>query len=69
MSIFHNEKSVAEIARFNARMEELKEKYGEDIPNEERQRVLDTTDLDLYNLPNEKMLGDINAFFEKALAQ
>ena len=50
-------------------MEQLKEKYGEDIPNEERQRVLDTTDLDLYNLPNDKLLADINAFFEKAIAQ
>ena len=69
MSIFHNANSVEEIARFNARMEELKEKYGEDIPTEERQRILDDTDLDLYNLPNEKMLSDINAFFEKALAQ
>ena len=69
MSIFHNANSVEEIARFNARMEELKEKYGEDIPTEERQRVLDDTDLDLYNLPNEKMLGDINAFFEKALLE
>ena len=67
ISIFHNEKSVEEIARFNARLEELKQKYGEDIPDEERLEVLADTDLDLYNLPNDKMLGDINAFFEKAL--
>ncbi len=69
MSIFHNEKSVAEIARFNARLNELQQKYGEEIPDGERRAVLADTDLDLYNLPNDKMLGDINAFFEKALAE
>lgn len=66
-SIFHNAKSVEEIARINAQLIELEKKYGENIPDEERQRVLDDADLDLYNLPNDKLLGDINAFFEKAL--
>ena len=69
MSIFHNRESVDEIARINARLAELKQKYGEDIPTEERQKVFADADLDLYNLPNDKMLGDINAFFEKALAK
>ena len=68
-SIFHNAKSVEEIARINSRLDELKQKYGEDIPTEERQRIYADADLDLVNLPNDKMLGDINAFFEKALAQ
>ena len=68
-SIFHNEKSVAEIARVNASLEELQQKYGDNIPNEERKRILDGADLDLYNLPNDKLLADINAFFEKAIAQ
>lgn len=67
MSIFHNEKSVEEIARINARLAKLKQKYGEDIPTEERQAVYADADLDLVNLPNDKMLRDINAFFEKAL--
>ena len=67
MSIFHNEKSVEEIARINARLAKLKQKYGEDIPTEERQAVYADADLDLVNLPNDKMLGDINAFFKKAL--
>ena len=66
-SIFHNAKSVDEIARINAQLNELEKKYGENIPNDERARIFDAADLDLYNLPNEKMLGDINAFFEKAL--
>lgn len=69
MSIFHNKKSVAEIARINTRLTELKQKYGEDIPTEERQTVYADADLDLYNLPNDKMLGDINAFFEKVIEQ
>ncbi len=66
-SIFHNAKSVEEIARINARLTELKQKYGEDIPTEERQAVYADADLDLVNLPNDKMLGDINAFLEKAI--
>lgn len=66
-SIFHNEESVEEIARVNARLGELKQKYREDIPDEERRQVFANADLDLYNLPNDKLLGDINAFFEKAL--
>lgn len=66
-SIFHNEKSVEEIARINARLKSLKEKYGEEIPMEERQKIFDDADLDTVNLPNDKMLGDINAFFKKAL--
>ena len=66
-SIFHNEKSVEEIARIHAQLLALKEQYGENIPDAERQRVLKDADLDLYNLPNDKMLADINAFFEKAL--
>ena len=66
-SIFYNQKSVTEIARINARLDELKEKYGEDIPVDERQAVYADVDLDLCNLSNDKMLGDINAFFEKAL--
>ncbi len=66
-SIFHNAKSVEEIARINAQLSELEQKYGQNVPNEERQRVLDGADLDLYNLPNDKLLGDINAFFEEAL--
>lgn len=68
-SIFHNKKSVDEIARINQKFAELKEKYGADIPIEERQRVYDDANLDLVNLPNDKLLGDINAFFEKALAK
>ena len=68
-SIFHNEKSVAEIARVNASLEKLQQKYGDNIPNEERKRILDGADLDLYNLPNDKLLADINSFFEKAIAQ
>ena len=66
-SIFHNAKSVEEIARINAQLLALKEQYGENIPTEERQRIYANADLDLYNLPNEKMLSDVNAFFEKAL--
>ena len=66
-SIFHNAKSVEEIARINAQLGELEQKYGQNIPNEERQRILDGADLDLYNLPNDKLLGDINTFFEEAL--
>lgn len=66
-SIFHNAKSVEEIARINAQLSELEQKYDQNVPNEERQRVLDGADLDLYNLPNDKLLGDINAFFEEAL--
>ena len=66
-SIFHNEKSVEEIARINAQLLALKEQYGENIPTEERQRIYANADLDLYNLPNEKMLSDVDAFFEKAL--
>ena len=66
-SIFHSKESVEEIARINARLAELKQKYGEDIPTEERQQVYADADLDLVNLPNDKMLGDINAFFEEAL--
>ena len=69
MSIFHNEKSVDEIARFNERILKLQQKYGEDIPVEERQKVLGDTDLELYNLPNDELLGDINTFFENALKQ
>ena len=67
MSIFHNEKSVEEIARLNARLAKLKQKYGEDIPVEERQAVYADADLDLCNLPNDKMLGDINEFLEKSI--
>ena len=67
-SIFHNAKSVEEIARINECLSKCKEKYGEDIPDEERQRILDDADLDLFNLPNDKLLGDINAFFEKSLS-
>lgn len=67
MSIFHSKESVEEIARINARLAALKQKYGEDIPTEERQAVYADADLDLVNLPNDKMLGDINAFFEKAI--
>ncbi len=66
-SVFHNEKSVQEIARINARLSELKETYGENIPLEARQQLYADADLDLYNLPNDKLLGDINAFFEKSL--
>ncbi len=66
-SIFHNEKSVEEIARINARLAELQQKHGKDIPDEERQKILDDADLDTVNLPNDKMLGDINTFFKKAL--
>ena len=66
-SIFHNAKSVEEIARINAQLGELEQKYGQNVPNEERQRVLGGADLDLYNLPNDKLLGDINTFFEEAL--
>ena len=66
-SIFHNENSVGEIARINARISELKQKYGENIPTEERQAVYADADLDLYNLPNDKLLGDINDFFEKSI--
>ena len=67
MSIFHNAKSVEEIARISARFKKLKEKYGEEIPNEERRRVYADADLDTVNLPNDKMLADINAFFERSL--
>ena len=67
MSIFHNEKSIEEIARINAELAILQKKYGEDVPIEELQAVYADADLDLVNLPNDKMLGDINAFFEKAL--
>ena len=69
ISIFYNEKSLSEIARINGQLNELKQKYGNSIPNEERQRICDEADRDLYNLPNDKLLGDINAFFEKALAK
>ena len=65
MSIFHHAKSVEEFARINAEFSALKQKYGNDIPIIERQRVLDGADLDLLNLPNDKMLSDVNAFFEK----
>lgn len=66
-TIFHNKKSVNEIARINARLEELRQKYGKDIPDEERRALLDDADLDLYNLPNDKLLGDINEFFDKSI--
>jgi hypothetical protein len=66
-SIFHNAKSVEEVARINAQLNELVKKYGKDVPDEERQRILADADLDLYNLPNDKLLGDIKAFFEKAI--
>ena len=69
MSIFHGEKRIAEIARLNARLATLKETHGEDIPDEERRQVYADIDLDLYNLPNDKLLGDINEFFEKAIAK
>ena len=65
--IFHNKKSVNEIARINARLEELRQKYGKDIPDEERRAVLADGDLELYNLPNDKLLGDINEFFDKSI--
>ena len=65
MSIFHHAKSVEEFARINAEFSALKQKYGNNIPIVERQRVLDGADLDLLNLPNDKMLSDVNAFFEK----
>ena len=67
MSIFHNTKSIGEIARINEQLAELQKKYGEDAPTEARRQIYADADLDLYNLPNEKMLSDINAFFEKAL--
>lgn len=66
-TIFHNPKSVNEIARINARLEKLRQKYGKDIPDEERRALLDDADLDLYNLPNDKLLGDINEFFDKSI--
>ena len=66
-TIFHNQKSVNEIARINARLEELRQKYGKDIPDEERRALLDDADLDLYNLPNDKLLGEINEFFDKSI--
>ena len=39
----------------------------EALPEEERQKVYDDADLDLCNLPNDKMLEDINAFFERSI--
>ena len=66
-SIFRNEKSVAEIERLNARLNELWKQYGKKMPLEERQRVLDEADLDTVNLPNDKLLEDINEFLEKSI--
>lgn len=66
-SIFHNENSVEEIARISARIADLKEKYGEDIPVEERRQVYADADLDTVNLPNDKMLDDIKDFFERVI--
>jgi hypothetical protein len=66
-SIFRNEKSVAEIERLNARFNELWKQYGKDMPLEERQKLFAETDLDTVNLPNDKLLEDIDAFLEKAL--
>ena len=66
-SIFRNEKSVAEIERLNASFNELWKQYGKNIPLEERKKVLAEADLDTVNLPNDKLLGDINKFFEKTL--
>jgi hypothetical protein len=37
------------------------------MPLEERQKLFAETDLDTVNLPNDKLLGDIDAFLEKAL--
>ncbi len=68
-TIFHNKESVNEIARINACLAELQQKYGKDIPDEERLKVFADADLDLYNLPNDKLLGDINEFFERAIAK
>ena len=68
-SIFHNEKSVEEIARINARLGELKEKYGGDIPFEERQEVYANADLDTVNLPNDKLLGDIKERHDKSYVE
>ena len=66
-SIFRNKKSVAEIERLNASFNELWKQYGKDIPLEERKKLLDDADLDIVNLPNDKLLGDINEFFEKSI--
>ncbi len=66
-SIFRNEKSVAEIERLNASFNELWKQYGKDIPLEERKKLLDDADLDIVNLPNDKLLGDINEFFEQSI--
>ena len=67
MSIFHNKESVEEIARINERLGELRAQYGKDIPEQARQKVYADADLDLCNLPNDKMLGDINEFLEKSI--
>ncbi len=68
MTIFRNEKSVAHAEEIAAAFAYLEKQYGKNnIPAKEREKILATADRDLLNLPNEKMLSDINTFFEEHL--
>ena len=69
MTIFRNKKSVAHAEEIAAAFADLQAQYGNNIPNEERAKIVARADRDLLNLPNEKMLSDINAFFEKHVDQ
>ncbi len=62
-SIFRHAESVAYIESVEAAFGALKEKHGGQIPREELQRFFDGVDKDVYNRPNDGLLGEIHEFF------
>lgn len=65
--MFYTEEAREYINRFSEERSDLREKYGDTIPEEELIKMYDAADRELVNQPNEKLLTRIEDFFETAL--
>jgi len=66
-NIFHDEGSVAYIQKVNADLQALVTEHGGQISKEVRAAFFDGVDRELINQPNQKLLSDIERFFEEKL--
>lgn len=67
-SIFRHAESVSYIESVDASLKELKESYKGQVPEDVLQRFFEGVDKDIYNRPNDRLLGEIDTFFSARLS-
>lgn len=66
-NIFYTEEALEHIAEFNAEYRAVYDKFGGEIPEDELVKIYGSADRELINTPNEKLLSQIEVFFEECL--